>query len=537
MKKLSFLCLLPPLTLFSADWPTWRADHGRSATTPEVLVPELHLQWTRDLGPQAPAWSEPRLNFDDRYQPIVVGNRMYVASSRTDSVTALDVANGEVVWRFFANGPVRFAPAHRDGRLYFGSDDGCFQVLDAKSGKLIRKYEPLSNRKVLGNARLSSVWPVRGGTVVDETAAYFTSGVWPFEGASLCRLPIDPAQSGTLKRVALKVKDFTPQGYLATNGGKVFVPGGRAKVESFDGTTLQPSSVGNKDVRRLNDWHISVSGDWLLTGGSVHDVKARRTYNLNAPRGLVSEGKIFFARSGAVHAFNLVDQNIQDKKDRRGKPYKVSIPKHLWTLPVGEPLKKGVPVHPLDGIDSGLVVGIKAGARLYVRGAEHVFTIEVPGGGEEKPRLLQTLKAEGSPASMLAAAGRLFVVTREGTIACYGAKKAGPVRHGQPKAPLVDNNAWTDKARQLVAESRVAGDAFCLVLGIGSGQLVEALARHSKMRIIVVDQDSGKVDSLRKRIHASGLYGSRVVVHDGDPLAFGLPPYFASVVTSEAHLE
>ena len=42
-----------------------------------------------------------------------------------------------------------------------------------------------------------------------------------------------------------------------------------------------------------------------------------------------------------------------------------------------------------------------------------------------------------------------------------------------------------------------------------------------------------QVSSLRKRIHDAGLYGSRVVVHHGEPLDFGLPPYFASVVTSE----
>ena len=72
-----------------------------------------------------------------------------------------------------------------------------------------------------------------------------------------------------------------------------------------------------------------------------------------------------------------------------------------------------------------------------------------------------------------------------------------------------------------MSESKVTDDAYCLVLGVGSGRLVEALAEESRMRIIAVDGDSDKVASLRKRIHAAGLYGSRVVVHRGDPLAFG----------------
>ncbi|MBO94383.1 MAG: hypothetical protein CMI32_05735, partial [Opitutales bacterium] len=227
MKNAAFLSLLLPLVVLADDWPTWRADAERSATTAEKLAPELHLQWTRDLGPQTPAWSEPRLNFDDRYQPIVAGNLLYVASSRTDSVTAFATATGEVAWRFFANGPIRFSPAHRDGRLYFGSDDGSFYVLEAKTGQLVRKFEPAANRKVIGNTRLSSVWPIRGGAVVSDEAAWFSSGVWPFEGSSLCRLGIAPGKLGPLKRTALKMKDFTPQGYLSVNDGKVFLPGGR----------------------------------------------------------------------------------------------------------------------------------------------------------------------------------------------------------------------------------------------------------------------------------------------------------------------
>src|SRR5262245_26505212 len=80
---------------------------------------QLQLQWVRDYPPLKPAWpDQPRLQFDAAYQPVVHGRSLFVVSSRTDSVTALDRDTGEEQWRFFADGPVRFAPTAWEGRLY-----------------------------------------------------------------------------------------------------------------------------------------------------------------------------------------------------------------------------------------------------------------------------------------------------------------------------------------------------------------------------------------------------------------------------------
>ena len=65
---------------------------------------------------------------------------MYVASSRDDSVTALDIGSGETRWQFFAEGPIRFAPVAWQDRVAFGSDDGCVYCLDADTGKTEWKF-------------------------------------------------------------------------------------------------------------------------------------------------------------------------------------------------------------------------------------------------------------------------------------------------------------------------------------------------------------------------------------------------------------
>ena len=49
------LSLLLSGTAQADDWPMWRADPGRSATSAEQLPAELHLRWVRMLPPLKPA--------------------------------------------------------------------------------------------------------------------------------------------------------------------------------------------------------------------------------------------------------------------------------------------------------------------------------------------------------------------------------------------------------------------------------------------------------------------------------------------------
>ena len=54
----------------------------------------------------------------------MAGKTLFLASSRTDGVAAFDAETGDDLWRFFADGPVRFAPAVWQDKVYFASDDG-----------------------------------------------------------------------------------------------------------------------------------------------------------------------------------------------------------------------------------------------------------------------------------------------------------------------------------------------------------------------------------------------------------------------------
>ena len=90
------LVLLISTPALAADWPMSRRDANRSAASPEALPAQLQLQWSRDYPVLEPAWpDQPKMQFDAAYDPVVVGKMMFVGSSRTDSVTALDTETGE----------------------------------------------------------------------------------------------------------------------------------------------------------------------------------------------------------------------------------------------------------------------------------------------------------------------------------------------------------------------------------------------------------------------------------------------------------
>ena len=128
----------------AADWPQYRYDAHRGAASPTPLPAQLNLRWVREFETPRPAFpTEVRLNFDATYDPIVLGKTMFVPSMVTDSVTALDTETGAVRWRFFADGPVRFAPVAWENKVYAASDDGHLYCLDADSGRLRWKFRGL----------------------------------------------------------------------------------------------------------------------------------------------------------------------------------------------------------------------------------------------------------------------------------------------------------------------------------------------------------------------------------------------------------
>jgi outer membrane protein assembly factor BamB len=501
-----------------ADWPMWRGDASRSGSVDEQLPAELTLRWSRQLPVLEPAWPEdPRLQFDAHYEPVVMNGTMYVASSQTDSLTAIDTNTGEERWKFYADGPIRLAPIAAKGNVYFGSDDGCFYCLKADEGTLRWKIEAApSERRALGNRRLVSVWPIRGGAVLADEKIYFTAGVWPFEGTLLYTVNLSSATGNAVPRYTVTpLDDFAPQGHLAAGNGKLIIPGGRANVHGRDLATGKAVKVSYSS-KGTTDHHVIAAEQWMFHGGKIVNTTTGKTLPFTVNRPVIADGKIFFAANRKSYAYDLKNTTTVEKKDRKGKTIKIEMPTLLWSVTK----------------QAASRVHLKAGNRVYAHDKNKVFAIDIPAKGGEA-RVSFTATVDGTPVSMLASGGKLFVVTKEGSIHCFAAGKTPSVKHELAASNVgTSNKAWTDRVKNMLAASK-ANDGYCLALGLGTGSLVEELLRQSKFNVIVIDPNARKVDAFRRRLDAKGLYGSRIVAIVGNPATMPLPPYLANLVVSE----
>ena len=172
-------CSITVMPDTGSDWPMWRMDEHRSGMTTHVLPDNLNLQWTWSL----PVTDKGFGTYEFGHEPVVLGSRMFVPSSRNDMLLAINTGTGAEEWRFYAEGPIRTAPAacrlpSGDERVYVASDDGHLYCLDATDGTLVwKKRGGPSTRKMIGFDRLISTWPCMTSPFIMDGKVHFTAGL------------------------------------------------------------------------------------------------------------------------------------------------------------------------------------------------------------------------------------------------------------------------------------------------------------------------------------------------------------------------
>ena len=549
------LCTLISFSASAADWPMWRHDASRSAASPEELAPELHLRWVREYPPLQPAWEDPvnqdRMPFDCCYEPVVAGTRMFIASNRTDSVTALDTRTGRELWSAVTDGPVRLPPVAVNGRVFAASDDGFLYCFDDATGALRWRFRGGPDaRKVIGNSRLISAWPARGGPVVADGGVYFGASIWPFMGTFIHALREETGEvlwsndglgSAFMNQPhggSVSFGGVAPQGAFAVSGDRLLVPCGRSVPACLDRRTgellyyhLYGSpmlDVGGSANRKLEGGsHVSATGSFYLNhrgiGTTLYDLQtgramfawARRTYP-------VLDGGMCYLAGNPVTAVDLtklekVDYQTQ-VKDRKTRKVK-TVTRQRWEVET-----------PWECPVDGTRALIKAGSRLYAAGGNRITAIALPASGAPSPDW--STDVEGTVVRLIAADSALFAVTAEGRVYAFGTAAAEAHVHSdsQPPPPPLRPLSADAESVLLAAPARVG---YGLAFGLRDGSLVEEILQNTELHIVSVDPRQQQVDRLRGRLTAAGFYGTRASVHVGDPQTFAAPPYAACLILSE----
>ena len=522
-----------------ADWPMARGNAARSgySPAPKPIGANLVLQWVRK-GDQAPrpAWPRSTRVVDDRAHHVVAAaGKLFFGSSADCHIYALSAETGKELWSFATDAPVRFAPAlwkNSAGkwRVFAVSDDGVLYCLDSASGKLrwSRRGGP-ERRMLLGNGRMISRHPARGGPVVKDNVVYFGAGIWPSEGIWIYALNAADGKtiwcnsdSGAILMPqphggAMARSGITVQGYLVATDDQLFVPTGRAVSASLDRKTGKLQYFHLQRYGQLGGSAIAIAGKHMINNTAVFDARTGKL----AFRGIdasvlaaTTEGIVYYADvddDGEVCLLDSARPIVAKEVVRRGKKTRIRAPSAKWSVKA-----------PLGG--SSLIV---AGGKAISGGAGKVTVIEI-----KAKKVVWTTEVHGEALSLAAAGGRLFVSTDKGTIYCFATgAKGGDVTPDRQAKPYGDNAAMASAAKAILEKTGVR-EGYCVDLACGDGALSYELARQSKLMIYAVDSDAAAVALARKKLLAAGFYGTRVTVHLADPKRTEYPNYFADLAVS-----
>lgn len=510
----------------------WRFDGGRTATSPHELPGNISLSWSKKFTPRMQAWDDTLNNdlmqYDRILEPIVMGSNVIVGFNDTDKVVAWNIRTGEESWRFYTDGPVRFPPSGANGRVFVTSDDGHLYCLDAQDGSLNWKFRGgPGDRKVLGNRRVISMWPARGGPVVDDEHVYFAASIWPFMGTFIYSLDAetgdvvwvnDKTSASYIKQPhsAPSFAGVAPQGALALSDDSLIVPGGRSVPAVFDRQTGELSHF------HLNAGGKGNGGSFVMTHDEHYYVHTRdrgvRRFNLetgnktalmlNEP---VLDGDVLITSD---------DESVKAIKSNDNGTEKTTV----WELPV-------------DGRGDL----IRAGRRIYAAGEKEITVLEL--AEDSSSATVVDRLAIPNVQRLVAGGSSLIAVTHDGLLSCLSKPEDAQPNSDRNSAPAVATKTTDVGSEATVAESllsdpltteflreREAINGYGFAFGVRDHSVVDQLLTGSNLHIVAVSENQAVVDQLRQRYDNRGIYGTRVTVHHGTPDSFLAPSYIARAV-------
>ncbi|MBN2448856.1 MAG: PQQ-binding-like beta-propeller repeat protein, partial [Lentisphaeria bacterium] len=419
-------------------------------------------------------------------------------------------------------------------RLFVVSDDGHLYCLGAGDGALYWRLRggPTDSR-VLGNGRLISRWPARGGPVVADGVVYFAAGIWPSEGIFLYAVDMASGhvlwcndRSGHIWMAqphpgANASSGVSAQGVLVLAGDRLLVPTGRGVPAVFDRRTGELLHFHLQAYGHLGGADIVAAGDWFFNGNAVFGLQdgQRNPHVPGLPVALTAAYGDRIVQRGAAD-LQVLRWEQKETADRKGNPLTATVltPDRIFSsscraaclIVAGQTAVSGGSLAAGYGIE---VLDLESGAaREYL--------------------------VAGEPLGLAAADARLFVATAGGQLVCFGsageAPPSVPSAAGADEAPAFDSPGFHEAYAEEVVRHTGVQAGYCFDLGCGDGALAYALAQRTALRICAFDSDPATVARARRNLDAAGVYGSRVTVQVAENSLASLPDCLADMVVSSA---
>jgi len=449
------------------DWPMYRRDGQRSGSTKTAVPAELRRQWEVELTCRGS-------------QPVIVGDRLWVAEKDAHRIRCLSASTGQDVWSFTAGGPVDSAPTVHEGMVLFGCRDGSVYCLRATDGALVWRFRAAPDgRRVVSFEQVESVWPVQGSVLVQGGVVYFAAGRSSFLDGGILVYALDAKTGKVLHHHRLE----GPWPDVTKDVGRPFaMEGALPDLLVSDGVDLYmqrikfDAKLNRLETPRESDLgELDMGADHLVaTGGFLDDTGFDRLYWMHSRRwpgfyfsqqspkagqlvvfdeSTTYAVKYFYRRIQwsplfipAEHGYLLFadDNDNEPALDEKGKP-PVAIewlPKEAATdkhRRGGRGVEKGTgyvrtrPAKWQQMIPLRIRAMVLAGDHLFAAGVPDVVDPKDPLAAFEgrKGALLQVFSTKdgslvkshalsSSPAfdGMIASNGRLFIATQDGKVLC-----------------------------------------------------------------------------------------------------------------------
>jgi len=500
------------------NWPCYKGNHFRTSYTASGLSASLKMSWSYEFleRPQM-AWPgiDSRNSFDAAFEPIIAENKVYFGNSNDNAVYGMDINNGEIIWQFFTQGPIRYAPAYWQGALYVVSDDGCLYCLKATDGTLLWKYRGGPTQgMIFGNGRLISRWPARGGPVIEKDVVYFACGIWPTDGITIHALN---AQSGQVKwcndmsgslymtqphKGSEAKSGLSAQGYLTLLGDRLLLPTGRAIPAILDKKTGKFVDFQLSQNRKRGGGNLAVVEDLnlFISNGTCFELPGKEIRHIKLPNSyvLAPENKMIYFENQTLLRGRM---GKKDAVDRKGKKNKVF---HLFD------------VEKFLSVDEKPTSLALAGTHVIIGLNNKVIVYDL-----KKKKKEMEHKVKGRVHGLAVSLGKIVVSTDQGLIYCFAP---------DGKGRLLKQKSEFSSGTVLNKFPQKTYGGYLLVLGDDSGMLSNTMAKNSQWMTIVINEDEKIVNKIKKQLAKTGYYGTRVTVFQGNTSKTFLPTHFADLI-------